>query len=59
MAHVVNGWLLNTDTIGVYSNFYLKRAWSAWIGVGTNQPEDAFHPLNVVDAEGEPLTASG
>jgi hypothetical protein len=55
MAQVVNGWLLNTDTIGVYGNFYLKRAWSAWIGVGTNQPEDAFHPLNVVDADGEPL----
>jgi hypothetical protein len=55
MARVVNGWLLNTDTIGIYGNYYLKRAWSAWIGVGTNQPEDAFHPLNVADADGEPL----
>lgn len=55
MARVVNGWLMNTDTIGVYGNYYLKRAWSARVGVGTNQPEDAFHPLSVTDADGEPL----
>jgi hypothetical protein len=55
LARVVNGWLLNTDTIGVYGNYYLKRTWSASIGVGTNQPEDAFHPLSLTDADGEPL----
>jgi hypothetical protein len=55
LARVTNGWLLNTDTIGVYGNYYLKRAWSAWVGVGTNQPEDAFHPLSLTDADGKPL----
>ena len=55
MAPVVNGWQILTDTIGVYGNYYLKRAIVALIGLGANQPEDAIYPLCVHDAEGKRL----
>ena len=55
LARVVNGWQMNTDTMGVYGNFYLKRAIVAMVGLGANQPEDAIYPLNVGDEDGKPL----
>jgi len=55
LARVVNGWQMNTDTMGVYGNYYLKRAIVAMIGLGANLPEDAVYPLNIGDAEGRPL----
>lgn len=55
-GRVVNGWQMNTETMGVYGNSYLKRAWSAMIlGVFGNEPEDAIYPPNVADADGQPL----
>jgi hypothetical protein len=54
-ARVVNGWQMNTDTMGVYGDYYLKRAAVAMIGLGANQPEDAIYPLNITDADGKPL----
>jgi hypothetical protein len=54
LARVVNGWLMNTDTMGVYGNFYLKRAIVALVGLGANQPDDAIYPLNLTDADGKP-----
>jgi hypothetical protein len=58
IARVVNGWQMNTDTMGVYGNYYLKRAIVALVGVGANLPEDAVYPLNIGDADGQPLTGA-
>jgi hypothetical protein len=55
MARVANGWSMNTDTMGVYGNYYLKRAIVAEEGLGANLPEDAIYPLNLGDADGKPL----
>jgi hypothetical protein len=55
LARVVNGWSMNTDTMGVYGNYYLKRAMVAQMGLGANLPEDAIYPLNLGDENGKPL----
>lgn len=57
LARVTNGWQMNTDTMGVYGNFYLKRAIVAMVGLGANQTDDAIYPLNVFDADGKPIDA--
>lgn len=55
LARVVNGWSMNTDTMGVYGNYYLKRAIVADVGLGANLPEDAIYPANITDQTGKPL----
>ena len=55
IGRVVNGWVMYTDTMGVYGDYYLKRAIVAEIGLFANQPEDAIYPVNVADADGKPL----
>ena len=55
LARVVNGWSMNTDTMGVYGNYYLKRAIVTQVGLGANLPEDAIYPLNLGDETGKPL----
>jgi hypothetical protein len=55
LARIANGWSLNTDTMGVYGNYYLKRAIVAQVGLGANLPEDAIYPLNLGDEAGRPL----
>ena len=55
LARVANGWSMNTDTMGVYGNYYLKRAIVAQQGLGANLPEDAIYPLNLGDEAGRPL----
>jgi len=54
IGSTANGWRMNTDTMGVYGNFYLKRALVAHIGLGANPAEDAIYPLLVADADGAP-----
>jgi hypothetical protein len=58
LARVANGWSMNTDTMGVYGNYYLKRAIVAQAGLGANLPEDAIYPLNLADETGKPLDGS-
>lgn len=58
LARIVNGWQMNTDTMGVYGDYYLKRAIVAMVGLGANQPQDAIYPLNVADADGQPMDGS-
>jgi hypothetical protein len=53
-----DGWMTPTDTMGVYGNFYRKRAAVAMAGLGANQAEDAVYPVLLTDAEGEPLDGS-
>jgi hypothetical protein len=55
LARVVNHWSMNTDTMGVYGNYYLKRAIISQAGLGANLPEDAIYPLNLGDDAGQPL----
>ena len=55
LARVTNGWSMNTDTMGVYGNYYLKRAMIAQAGLGANLPEDAIYPINLADDTGRPL----
>ncbi|MFL5158690.1 MAG: DUF1254 domain-containing protein [Microvirga sp.] len=55
LARVANGWSMNTDTMGVYGNYYLKRAIVTQLGLGANVPEDAIYPLNLADDTGRPL----
>jgi hypothetical protein len=57
LARVTNGWQMNTDTMGVYGDYYLKRAIVAMVGLGANLPEDAIYPLNVSDGSGKPVMA--
>ena len=49
LARIENGWSMNTDTMGVYGNYYLKRAIVTQLGLGANLPEDAIYPLNLAD----------
>ena len=55
LARIANGWQMNTDTMGVYGNYYLKRAIVAMLGLGANQPEDAIYPFNISDADSKPV----
>jgi len=58
VARLVNSWQMNTDTMGVYGNYYLKRAIVAQWGLGANLPEDAIYPTNLCDASGKPLNGA-
>jgi hypothetical protein len=58
LASVSNGWQMNTNSIGVYGDFYAKRAVVAMLGLGANPPEDAIYPLLMHDADGDAVEGS-
>jgi hypothetical protein len=55
LARAVNGWQINTDTVGVYGNYYLKRALLTILGMGALPPEESIYPFVFTDADGAPL----
>src|SRR5260370_27586836 len=55
LARVANGWAMNTDTMGVYGNYYFKPALITQFRLGANLPEDAHYSLNLSDSTGQPL----
>ena len=55
LARVANGWSMNTDTMGVYGNYYLKRAIVAQLGLGANFPRMPSIPSILADEAGKPL----
>jgi hypothetical protein len=57
LARVANHWSMNTDTMGVYGDYYLKRAMVAELGLGANLPEDAIYPQNLGDEPARRWTA--
>jgi hypothetical protein len=58
-VRVTDGWQCSLDTMGVYGNFYAKRAAIAMAGLGALPPEDAFYPMALTDADGRPLDGDG
>jgi hypothetical protein len=52
LAVVVNGWQMNTNSMGVYGTFYAKRAIVTMVGLGANPAEDAIYPLLMADGDG-------
>lgn len=57
VAHVgapVNGWVMLTETMGVYGNEYFRRAVITLVGLGANPAPDAIYPLLLADADGAP-----
>jgi hypothetical protein len=55
LGRLANSWQVSAETMGVYGNYYLKRATLAMVGLGSNPPEDAIYPLTFADAAGNPL----
>ena len=56
LAPSVDGWMTLTDTMGVYGNYYLKRAVVTLVGLGANPSEDAVYPLLTADADANPIS---
>ena len=53
LGTIVNGWQMATNSVGIYGDYYLKRAVVAQILLTANQPVDAVYPLIVTDADGK------
>src|SRR5215469_3333711 len=49
LARVVNQWSMNTDTMGVYGNYYLKRAIIAQVGLGERPGRRDLRPADAAE----------
>lgn len=52
---VIDGWQLPVDTMGVYGNYYAKRAAIAMVGLGALPAEEAVYPSLQTDTDHVPL----
>jgi hypothetical protein len=55
LGNSIDGWTTFTETMGVYGNYYFKRAVVTLVGLGANPAEDAVYPLLTADADGNPV----
>ena len=55
IARVVNGWQMNTDTMGVYGNYYLKRAMVTIAVSARISRTTPIYPFNMADADGKTM----
>ncbi|GGY98408.1 DUF1254 domain-containing protein [Streptomyces poonensis] len=53
----VHGWRVALD-LGRYGTDYLRRAATAWQGLGANLPQDAVYPLVLDDSQGRQLNGA-
>ena len=54
-THLINGWQLETASLGVYGNAYLRRALATQAQPGSGLPEDLTALLLAADSLGRPL----
>lgn len=57
LGELRNGWTIHWD-LGRYGTNYGLRAVIAFVGLGTNAPEDAIFPTTHLDAGGHPLNGA-
>jgi hypothetical protein len=53
-----NGWMAMGNSLGVYGNDYLQRAFVAYAGLGALPPEEAIYPMAPLDSDGKPLNGA-
>lgn len=58
IATSANGWQMLNSPMGVYGNYYMKRAIITLMGLGAIPPEDAIYPLNLTDADGQKVVGT-
>ena len=54
-ARIANGWVIMSSPIGTYGTDFLKRALTAFLGLGTPPVEDAISPTAFATADGVPF----
>lgn len=55
---VRSGWAALGNSIGVYGNDYLQRAFIGFAGLGALPPEEAIYPMAALGDDGKPLNGA-